>query len=71
LTDRFGAPQLDTVTVKAAKTGWEDEPGACLVSYAVGNTSGDGYVMVIVGGNRLSAKSSTADVKSIYKNYAD
>ncbi|MBQ9086364.1 MAG: D-alanyl-D-alanine carboxypeptidase [Clostridia bacterium] len=70
VTDRFaGNAVLDTVTIKAAKTGWEDEPGACLVSYA---ESGNGkqYINVIVGGNGLSATKSTADVKAIYKNYA-
>ncbi len=72
LTDRFGGdPSLDTVTVKAAKTGWETEPGACLVSYAQSNGGGKEYIMVIVGGNGLSAKSSTIDVKGIYKDFAD
>jgi D-alanyl-D-alanine carboxypeptidase len=71
LTDRFGGKAtLDTVTVKGAKTGWETSPGACLVSYAQSNGGGKEYVMVIVGGNGLSAKSSTSDVKNIYKEYA-
>ena len=70
ITDRFGGNgTLDTVTIKAAKTGWEDEPGACLVSYAEGG-NGKKYIQVIVGGNGLSAKDSTADVKAIYKTYA-
>jgi D-alanyl-D-alanine carboxypeptidase (penicillin-binding protein 5/6) len=70
MTDRFGGKgELDTVTIKAAKTGWEDEPGACLVSYAEGS-NGKKYIHVIVGGGGLSASKSTADVKEIYKTYA-
>ncbi len=71
LTDRFGGKAtLNTVTIKGAKTGWEDIPGACLVSYAVSNGGGDEYIMVIVGGNTLSAKLSTQDVKAIYNDFA-
>ena len=76
MTDRFGGNgKLDTVTIKAAKTGWEEKPGACLVSYAEGN-NGKKYINVIVGsdgsggGVGLSAKDSTSDVKTIYKTYA-
>lgn len=69
-TDRFGGnATLDTVTIRGAKTGWENIPGACLVSYAEGN-NGKQYVQVIVGGNGLAATKSTEDVKYIYKNYA-
>ena len=71
VTDRFGGnAKLDTVTIRAAKTGWESEPGACLVSYAV-SESGKRYINVIVGGGGLSATASTADVKRIYRTYAD
>ena len=70
MTDRFGGNgSLDTVTIKAAKTGWESEPGACLVSYAEGK-NGKNYINVIVGGGGLSASKSTSDVKAIYKTYA-
>ena len=72
LTDRFASkPKLDTVTIKGAKTGYETAPGACLVSYAVSNSGGGEYIMVIVGGNKLGSSASTADVKAIYKEYAD
>lgn len=71
ITDRFGGnAKLDTVTIHAAKTGWESEPGACLVSYAV-SESGKRYINVIVGGGGLSGTASTADVRRIYKTYAD
>ncbi len=71
LTDRFGGKdQLDTVTIQAAKTGYEDIPGACLVSYATANSGSGSYVMVVVGGNKLSAQKNTEDVKGIYRDFA-
>ncbi len=71
LTDRFGGKAgLNTVTIQAAKTGWETSPGACLVSYATGNETGKAYIMVVVGGNGLSATQNTKDVKSVYQEFA-
>jgi D-alanyl-D-alanine carboxypeptidase len=54
------------------KTGYTDEFGFCLVSYAVSET-GKKYINVIVGkpkGNGLTAEQSTKDVKHIYDTYA-
>ena len=71
LTERLGVAELETVTVKGGKTGWEDAPGACLVTYATANEGGGEYILVTVGGDRLSAKKSTADVKQIYSTYVN
>ena len=63
---------LDTVTVKAAKTGYTDEAGVCLVSYAE-TKSKKGYINVIVGkpkGSGLTESISTQEVRDIYNNYA-
>ncbi|MBO5845022.1 MAG: D-alanyl-D-alanine carboxypeptidase, partial [Clostridia bacterium] len=65
-------PRLSTVTVKAAKTGYIDESGISLVSYAVGK-DGSKYINVIVGqpkGSGLTESMSTAEVKLIYNTYA-
>ena len=65
-------PRLKTVTVKAAKTGYIDESGMSLVSFAVG-TDGQKYINVIVGkpkGSGLSESISTSEVKKIYNTYA-
>ena len=64
--------KLKTVTVKGGKTGYVDESGISLVSYAE-TPEGKGYINVIVGkpkGEGLSANDSTAEVKYIYNNYA-
>ena len=71
LTERLGSAALDTVTVKGGKTGYETEPGYCLVSSAVSN-SGDGeYILVTVGGSGVKLAQTIKDVKSIYNTYAD
>jgi len=65
-------PKLKTVTVKAGKTGYIDESGMSLVSYAVG-ADGQKYINVIVGkpkGSGLSESMSTSEVKKIYNTYA-
>lgn len=65
-------PRLSTVTVKAAKTGYIDESGISLVSYAVGK-DGSKYINVIVGkpkGSGLTETMSTAEVKLLYNTYA-
>ena len=67
-------PKLDTVVVKAAKTGYTDEAGVCLVSYAESKASGRRYINVIVGkpkGSGLSETKSTEEVKKIYNTYAE
>ena len=61
---------LDTVTVKGAKTGYIDESGTSLVSYAE-SSDGKRYINVIVGIPRTANSStSTKEVKYIYNNYA-
>ena len=70
MTERFGGNgSLETVTIKAAKTGWETEPGYCLVSYAEGK-NGKSYINVIVANSVIKKEQSTSDVKAIYKTYA-
>lgn len=65
-------PKLKTVTVKGGKTGYVDESGVSLVSYAE-SSDGKAYINVIVGkpkGEGLSESVSTSEVKYIYNNYA-
>ena len=65
-------PKMKTVTVKAGKTGYVDESGVSLVSYAE-SADGKKYINVIVGkpkGEGLSESISTSDVKYVYNNYA-
>lgn len=67
-------PRLETVTVKGGKTGYTDEAGVCLVSYAESNSTDKCYINVIVGkpkGSGLNETESTKDVKFIYNNYAE
>lgn len=66
--------ELSTVTVVAGKTGYIDEAGVCLVSYAVSKTTGKGYINVIVGqpkGSGLGETQSTDEVKLIYNTYVE
>lgn len=67
-------PRLSTVTVKGGKTGYIDESGFCLVSYAEGKSSGKKYIQVIVGepkGSGLTEALSVKDIKYVYDNYAN
>lgn len=67
-------PRLDTVVIKGGKTGYTDEAGVCLVSYAVSKTTGKRYVNVIVGqpkGSGLTEAKSTEEVKYIYNTYVE
>lgn len=64
---------LSTSTVKGGKTGYEDIPTACFVTYAEGKNGGT-YICVVVGrisnsGTSVSAATSTADTKKIYNTY--
>lgn len=66
-------PRCKTVTVKAAKTGYVDESGMCLVSYA--ESGGNKYVNVIVArstadGVKVPEADSTKEVRYIYNTYA-
>lgn len=69
-----GNVKLETVTVKGGKTGYTDEAGVCLVSYAESNSTGKCYINVIVGkpkGSGVKESVSVADVKCIYNTYAE
>ena len=72
--DRFNTKtKLETVTVKGGKTGYIDESGVCLVSYAEGNGNLKRYIQVIVGrpkGSGLTEADSTREVKFVYNTYA-
>ena len=65
--DRLSSkPKLNTVTVMGGKTGYIDESGYCLVSYAVGISSGKRYIQVVVGDTRASD-----NIKYVYNNFAN
>ena len=67
-------PRLETVTVKGGKTGYIDESGFCLVSYAESRSLGKRYIQVIVGepkGSGLTEDLSVRDVKFVYNTYAN
>ncbi len=67
-------PRLDNVVIKGGKTGYTDEAGVCLVSFAESPSTGKRYINVIVGrpkGSGLSESKSTAEVKKIYNTYAE
>ena len=65
--------KLKTVTVKGGKTGFVDESGVSLVTYAE-DKNGKGYINVIVGQpakseNYVNVSTSTSEVKYVYNNY--
>ena len=64
---------LSTSTIKGGKTGYEDVPTACFVTYAEGK-NGRKYICVTVGrinesGIKVSSSTSTSDTKKIYNTY--
>jgi D-alanyl-D-alanine carboxypeptidase (penicillin-binding protein 5/6) len=59
-------PTLNTVTVSGGKTGYIPESGHCLVSYAVGTSSGKRYIQVVVVDNKAGE-----DIKYVYNNFAN
>ena len=66
-------PNLSTVKVSGGKTGYIDESGFCLVSYAIGKSTGKKYIQVIVGqpsGSGLTESKSVVDIKYVYNNFA-
>ena len=66
-------PRLSTVVIKGGKTGYTDEAGVCLVTYAESKSTDKAYINVIVGkpkGSGLSESISTSEVKKIYNTYA-
>ena len=67
-------PNLKTVKVLGGKTGYIDESGFCLVSYAEGKSSGKKYIQVITGkpkGSGYREELSVKDIKYVYTNYAN
>ena len=59
--------------IMAGKTGWEEIPRACFVTYAIDN-NGKGYICVVVGRSATSqpnvlSTDSTADTRYLYRNY--
>lgn len=65
-------PRLDTVTVSGGKTGYIDESGFCLVSYAIRRSDKKEYIQVIVGqpkGSGLTETKSVRDIKYIYNDF--
>lgn len=71
ITERLGNATLETVTVKGGKTGYETNPGYCLVSYAESRGGSGRYVLVTVGGSGVKLADTIKDVKTIYNTYAD
>lgn len=68
-------PVLDTVTVKGGKTGFIDESGYCLVSYAVGQSERR-YIQVVIGDKMTVVDDRnkiwySKDVKYVYNTYAN
>lgn len=66
-------PRLSTVVIKGGKTGYTDESGVCLVTYAESKSTDKAYINVIVGkpkGSGLNESISTSEVKKIYNTYA-
>ena len=63
------------VKVLGGKTGYEDIPTSCFVTYAQNTETNAYYVCVTVGriteeGAKINNSQSTTDTKTIYKNYA-
>ena len=68
-------PELDTVTVKGGKTGYIEESGYCLVSYAEGK-SGRRYIQVVTGDEITVVDKKNRiwygnDVNYVYDTYAN
>ena len=68
-------PNLETVTVKGGKTGYIEESGYCLVSYAEGK-SGRRYIQVVTGDKITVVDQKNKiwygqDVKYVYNTYAN
>ena len=69
-----GQTSVGKVEICGGKTGYEDIPTACLVTYAK-HSNGEEYVCVTVGRTgepspKLTNPQAATDTKSIYKNYA-
>lgn len=72
-----GDTTVGKVEILGGKTGYENIPSACLVTYAKNQSTGEEYVCVTVGAKDAVADSSTGinnpqaatDTKAVYKNY--
>ena len=63
------------IRINGGKTGYEDIPTACFVTYGKDTKSGDEYICVVVGRideeqTKVKESPSTTDTWTIYKNYA-
>ena len=64
-----------SVTIRGGKTGYEDIPTSCFVTYGT-SSNGKTYVCVAIGkligsdGKNVNNSTNTADTRTIYKNYA-
>ena len=71
-----GTVTAGKVTILGGKTGYEDIPTSCFVTYGKHSVSGNEYVCVIIGRTIGSTSAEiypapqTADTRLIYKNYA-
>jgi D-alanyl-D-alanine carboxypeptidase (penicillin-binding protein 5/6) len=72
-----GNTKAGKVTIKGGKTGYEDIPTSCFITYGTSASSGKTYVCVVIG--KLLGSSSkginnaggTADMRTVYSKYAD
>ena len=71
-------PWAGEVKIQAGKTGYEDIPRSCFVTYGVHSESGKKYVCVTIGrlitdgkSEELVNKTSTEDTRAVYANYAE
>ncbi len=72
-----GNVRAGNVNIQGGKTGFEDIPDSCFVTYGVNQTNGKEYICVTVGrkigseAGLLNNEASTADTRAVYKNYAN
>ena len=71
-----GNTKAGKVTIQGGKTGYEDIPTSCFITYGISSSNARTYICVIVGktiGSQASLVKNavgTADMRTIYKNYA-
>ena len=63
------------VIISGGKTGYEDIPTSCFVTYGVNSKSGEEFVCVTIGktqngGSGINNSQSTADTRYLFKTYA-
>ena len=65
-----GQTTAGKVDVLGGKTGFEDVPGFCLVTYGKHRSTGEEYVCVTVGARgEGKGRTAAADARTLYKNY--